>query len=672
MPACYWAVSDPLSHHGASTARPQRIGAEESTAAALTDGDWHVSCALCQGYTCTRREGGWTVRQQHDLDTPRHDDFSNAPPTPTQASAPHPAPSRTASIPSLAELAGLTHLLVAPITVERALTSAVERAAQLVPNARRVALYALNPATPSRLIQLATAERERGGELPRLNAEPVTAETLGFGEQADRQVLVEHSIVRPASATLLPLPGTRDAPLGALVVEMASASARPDIILLGLIGDTLGTLLEHRAAAEEQQRAARALAALPALAFAPADGASNARAPAGGPGAADALAQTEEVAALLQQGARELRALAAAHECIALVRMPNGAWTALPGVNLPGDIGITPAQAEALLLALREGPVTIAPDQNAMLWSELAPLRQQAGYPNARVHLIAAASPHETYAIYALAEGMATPPGPRWLPLAHALATAVAAGIAARYLAAEARDEAHARDTYMSLAAHELRSPMTAIKGYAQLLLRQAHKQRLPEPMMRSTEAIEQQSQRLAEMLGELLDASRLRRGTLLMTAAQVDMGAALRTAVERRQAMYPQHTIALDLPPQPLTVAGESARIEQVLRDLIDNAARHSPSGGEIVIDVTTPRAGEAQVAVRDSGIGVAPEDRERIFEYLYRAPRSEERNLSGLGLGLYVSRHLVERMGGRLWLESTSTEPPSGSEFRFTLPLA
>ncbi|HKS70486.1 MAG TPA: ATP-binding protein, partial [Ktedonobacterales bacterium] len=93
--------------------------------------------------------------------------------------------------------------------------------------------------------------------------------------------------------------------------------------------------------------------------------------------------------------------------------------------------------------------------------------------------------------------------------------------------------------------------------------------------------------------------------------------------------------------------------------------------SGGEIAVNVTTPRAGEALVAVRDSGIGVAAEDRERIFDYLYRAPRSEERNLSGLGLGLYVSRHLVERMGGRLWLESTSTEPPSGSEFRFTLPI-
>lgn len=620
------------------------------------------------------QKGGWTVRQQHDLDNPRHEDFSNAPPAPTPASAPRPAASRAAGIPSLADLAGLTRLLVAPIPVERALASAVERAAQLVPHARRLALFALDPATPRRLIQLAAAEREQAGALPRLSTEMVSTETLGFGERADRQVLVERSIARPAGVTLLPLIAAGDTLLGAIVVELASATARPDALLLGLIGDTLGALLERRAAAEEQQRASRALAALPTLAFAPPDGAPNANVPTGGPGAAEAQAQADadEVAALLGAGARELRALTAAHDCLALVRMPNGAWTALPGAHLPGDIGITPAQAEALLPKLREGPVAIAPDQTDMLWSELAPLRQQAGYPTARVHLIAAAGPHETYAIYALAEGVAAPPVPRWMPLARALATAVAAGIAASQLAAEARDEAHARDAYMSLAAHELRGPMTAIKGYAQLLLRQANKQPLPEPIMRSAEAIEQQSQRLAEMLGELLDASRLRRGTLLMKPAPVELDAALRAAVERRQAMYPQHAIALDLPAQPLTVTGESTRVEQVLRDLIDNSARHSPLGGAITIDVTTPRAGEVLVTVRDNGIGIAPEDRERIFDYLYRAPRSEERNLSGLGLGLYVSRHLVERMGGRLWLESTSTAPPSSSEFRFTLPLA
>lgn len=619
------------------------------------------------------------MRQQHNLDSAPHEEASPAgapydglDTTSASAPAPRAASQRATGVPSLADLAALARLLVAPVPVERAITAAVERAAQLVPTARRLAFFAFDPAHPGRLVQLAAAQRDKPGELPRLSAEPTSTQTLGHGERADRQVLVERGVAHPAGATLLPLTSARDALLGALVVEHAPAAPRPDATTLGMIADMLGALLDRRAAAEEQLRADRALAALPALAFAPSADVTEREPVAADDAEAHARAAAEEAAALLRAGARELAALAAAHACIALVRMPSDAWSALPGSDLPGDISITPAQAEALLPALRERAVTVAPDQNDMLWSEFAPLRQRAGYPNARVHLIAAASPQEVVAIYALAEGQATPPVPRWLPLARALVASVAAGIAARHLADEVREEGRAREAYISLVAHELRSPMTAIKGYAQLLMRQAHKQPLPEPMIRSVDAIEQQSLRLAEMLGELLDASRLRRGKLPVMEGTVDLGTTLQRVVERRRAMYPQHTITLSLPPQPLTVSGESARIEQVLRDLIDNAARHSPGNGEIAVTVSTPRRAEALIAVRDSGIGVAPEDRERIFEYLYRAPRSEEHNLAGLGLGLYVSRHLVERMGGRLWLEATSTEPPTGSEFRFTLPLA
>lgn len=620
------------------------------------------------------------MRQQHDLDSARHEqpsagrpyDGLDADSAPSRAPAPRPASQRATGVPSLADLAGLTRLLVAPVPVERAITAAVERAAQLVPTARQLALYALDPAHPGRLNQLAAAHRDHPGALPQLDAEPHFTDTLGHGERADRQVLVERGMAHPTGATLLPLTTARDALLGALVVEHTPAAPRPEATVLGMIAATLGSLLDRRASAEEQQRAGRALAALPALAFAPPAYTDEPEPAAEGDPEAQTRSAEEAVAALLRAGARELGVLAAARACIALVRTSSGAWSALPGSELPGDIGITPAQAEALLPALADGPMTIAPDQNDMLWSELAPLRQRGGYPDARVHLIAATGPQEVFAIYAIAEGQVSPPEPRWLPLARALAASVAAGIAARHLASQVRDEAREREAYISLVAHELRSPMTAIKGYAQLLIRQAQKQPLPEPMMRSVDAVEQQSQRLSEMLGELLDASRLRRGNLQIVEGAVDLGAALQRVVERRRAMYPQHTITLSLPPQQLTVTGEAARVEQVLRDLIDNAARHSPGSGEIAVTLTTPRADEALITVRDRGVGVAPEDREPIFEYLYRAPRSQERNLSGLGLGLYVSRHLIEHMGGRLWLETSSTEPPTGSEFRFTLPLA
>ena len=113
-----------------------------------------------------------------------------------------------------------------------------------------------------------------------------------------------------------------------------------------------------------------------------------------------------------------------------------------------------------------------------------------------------------------------------------------------------------------------------------------------------------------------------------------------------------------------------DGGRVEQVLRDLLDNAVRHSPAGSTVVVRMTHD-AHSARVSVRDQGIGIAEPDRERLFTYLYRTADSERRNLAGLGLGLFVSRYLIERMGGRLWLEASCTTDPSGSEFAFTLPL-
>jgi signal transduction histidine kinase len=612
------------------------------------------------------------LRQQHDLESSRHHEAPTGGHYDSLDAVP--VSQYPAGTPSLADLAGLTQLLVAPMPVERTITVAIERAAQILASARRLALYALTPDVPAQFSRLVAAERDSSDALPRVNAESSTTATLGHGERADRRLLAERAVARTTGATLLPLMTSDDTLLGAFVVEY-SPDAAPDATLLRMLADLLAPLLDRRLAVEGQRRAASAVRELATLAFAPTgdESAPQRHAATEAVSAEEAQIAAEQEAALLRKGAQELGAVAAAQACIALVRQPSGAWAALPDSDLPGDVSIPPAEAGALLPALREEPVSVTPEQNAALWSALAPLLlARDGAPGARIHLIAAASPQETYAIYALSESAAAPPAPCWLPLARALATAVAAGMAARRLAAGIRDEARARDAYISLAAHELRSPLTAIKGYAQLLMRQAQKQSLSESMQHSVEAIEQQSVRLSEMLGELLDASRVRRGILQVTTELVDLSAVLKRAVERRQAMFPQHTITVSMPEQPLTVVGDAARVEQVLRDLIDNGARYSPSGATISVTVGVPRAGEVLIAVRDMGIGVAPEDREHIFEYLFRAPRSEERNLSGLGLGLYVSRYLVERMGGRLWIESSSTEPPTGSEFHFTLPLA
>lgn len=231
--------------------------------------------------------------------------------------------------------------------------------------------------------------------------------------------------------------------------------------------------------------------------------------------------------------------------------------------------------------------------------------------------------------------------------------------------------EGHARDAFISLAAHELRSPLTSLKGYAQLLARQSRKTPLSDSMQRSVEAIEQQSVRMAEMVGELLDGSRIQRGNLDLLPGYTELVKVAKKALERRQAIYPQHQFILDVVESGLVVNGDQLRVEQILRDLLDNAGRYSSENGVITLRIM--REGDmALVSVHDQGIGISAADQPRIFDYLYRAPSTEQRNLSGLGLGLFISRYLVEHLGGRLWLAASSDAAPTGSDFRFTLPLA
>ncbi|HEU5441204.1 MAG TPA: HAMP domain-containing sensor histidine kinase [Ktedonobacterales bacterium] len=601
------------------------------------------------------------MRQQQNDEQTHPPDFLRA----TEPPVPHPAQPRTHP-PGLvyADLAALSHLLVTAEPAESALASAVEAAARLLPAARMLRLFLTTPTAPTAMTQLVTASRVRSGTPAQAVIEPAPAETLGYGERVDRQVLRDVQIARPAGAICLPLSDAGGMALGALVIELPPSGPRPDPALLAILADTLSALLRRHAAEGDHARLMQLLDALPALALPP-ESASE--------GAAE-LPIEERAAGLLRECAHVLEDLTGTGTtaCVPLVRAPNGAWNALPGSTLPGDIGLTPEQAAVVLAEARGEPVVITPDDDDMLWSEFAPLRQRAGYPVSRIHLLPAATPDRAYALYALAEAPDALPAARWMPLARALLTALTAGLATIELRADVLAEAQARDAYISLAAHELRGPLTSIKGYAQLLARQARKNPLPESMMRSVEAVEQQSMRLSEMLGELLDASRIRRGSLLLTIAPVELVGLAERVVERRRAFFPLHDIQLDVPAEPVVAAADATRVEQVLRDLIDNAAHHSPSGDPITVSISQANGGTPLVSVRDNGIGIAAEDRDRLFEYLYRAPRSQQRNLSGLGLGLYVSAYLVEQMGGHLWLESSRTESPAGSDFRFTLPSA
>ncbi len=232
---------------------------------------------------------------------------------------------------------------------------------------------------------------------------------------------------------------------------------------------------------------------------------------------------------------------------------------------------------------------------------------------------------------------------------------------------ANAGDE---RMAFISLAAHELRSPLTSVKGYAQLLLRSARKDpEYPQNSLRALQAIEQQSSRMSDMVAELLDASRMQRGVFELHNRPAELDALVLRAVEQRRPSLENHELRLEMADQNLEGDWDSARVEQVTRDLLDNAIRYSPDGG--IVSVRVARVdGVARVCVQDQGIGVPGDEREVIFEPFARGATAQRRNLSGLGLGLYVSRTIVEVLGGRLWLAASGPEP-MGSLFCFELPL-
>jgi signal transduction histidine kinase len=234
-----------------------------------------------------------------------------------------------------------------------------------------------------------------------------------------------------------------------------------------------------------------------------------------------------------------------------------------------------------------------------------------------------------------------------------------------------AQDE---RMAFLALAAHELRSPLTTVKGYAQLLLRgAANDPNTPASTTRALRTIEHQVSRMADMVGTLLDASRIAAGKFELRPAPVDLRALVRHVADRVAAgLDERHQLRLEEDSSDaLPGEWDGPRIEQLLRDLLDNAVRFSPAGGLVLVRVA--RAGQSgRVSVADAGIGIPEDERARLYEPFFRGALPLQRNLSGLGLGLYVCQEIATRQGGRLWLESSATSGERhGSVFVLELPL-
>jgi signal transduction histidine kinase/HAMP domain-containing protein len=219
------------------------------------------------------------------------------------------------------------------------------------------------------------------------------------------------------------------------------------------------------------------------------------------------------------------------------------------------------------------------------------------------------------------------------------------------------------KSALISTVSHELRTPLTLIHGFAELLVLRD----MPVERQRSAaEEILEASKRLARLIDDLLSVSRMESGRLVLDPRPLDLAAVVERMLSPFRAMATTHTLRAKLPGALPVVWGDPDKVEQILTNLVGNAIKYSPEGGEVL--VTVEHAGDCvQVSVRDQGIGMSPRDMGQLFEKFYRVDRDEVRRAGGTGLGLYITKRLVEMHGGQIWAESW---PGVGSVFTFTLP--
>jgi signal transduction histidine kinase len=213
-----------------------------------------------------------------------------------------------------------------------------------------------------------------------------------------------------------------------------------------------------------------------------------------------------------------------------------------------------------------------------------------------------------------------------------------------------AREAIRVREEFMSIAAHELKTPVTATRGHAQLLLRHMRRGDHLDParVRDSLERINSQSQKLARLIDQLLDVARLERGALSIQPLPLDLRDLIADVLTDR----PEHDrIRVHMPDEPVVVNADMGRLEQVLSNLLDNAVKFSPADADIDVELLASSSGAARLIVRDRGLGIPPEHRARVFDRFHQAHAESHR--SGFGLGLYIAKQIVDLHAGSISLE-------------------
>jgi two-component system, OmpR family, sensor histidine kinase MtrB len=227
-------------------------------------------------------------------------------------------------------------------------------------------------------------------------------------------------------------------------------------------------------------------------------------------------------------------------------------------------------------------------------------------------------------------------------------------------------DQERREAAFLAGIAHDLRNPLMVIRGSAELILESAAPG--PAARERSCGRIIAQVEAMERMLSDFVDARGIESGQLELAPAPHDLCELAREVADRFRIASPSHELVVEVPPEPITVSCDGMRVEQVLVNLITNAIKYSPGGGRVVVQAAGER-GWARLSVTDSGIGIPPDQMGVIFEPFQRIATAAHAGIAGSGLGLAVSKRIVESHGGRIEVES---EPGRGSSFRVFIPAA
>ena len=231
------------------------------------------------------------------------------------------------------------------------------------------------------------------------------------------------------------------------------------------------------------------------------------------------------------------------------------------------------------------------------------------------------------------------------------------------------------KSQFLSIASHELKTPITAMSGFLQVALRRVRRLSqgnaaapVAEGLNGITDQLEivyRQTGKLARLVDELLDVSRIQTGRIEFRYGDVDLSELANEVATRMQLTTTTHAISVRRDSENV-VKADRDHLEQVLNNLLTNAIKYSPSGGSITIDVRPDDSG-VRLSVTDEGIGIPEKELDAIFGLFYRSPDRAARDAAGMGLGLYISKEIVVRHGGRIWAESSGTK---GSVLNVIIP--